>query len=58
MGRNALTIVIITTIVIMKIMVIMIICSVWYHLYNFENVKKNPWRSVTFSKVAVDACNK
>ena len=22
-------------------------CAIWYHLYNLENVKKHPWRSVT-----------
>ena len=27
-------------------------CVIWYHLYNFKNVKKYPWRSVTFIKVA------
>ena len=27
-------------------------CAIWYHLYNLKNMKKNPWRSVTFSKVA------
>ena len=21
----------------------------WYHLYNLKNVKKHPWKSVTFS---------
>ena len=26
-------------------------CAIWYHLHNSKNVK-NPWRSVTFSKVA------
>ena len=26
-------------------------CAIWYHLYNLKNVKKNPWRSVTFSNV-------
>ena len=25
---------------------------IWYHLYNFKNVKKYPWRSATFIKVA------
>ena len=27
-------------------------CTIWYHLHNLKNVKKNPWRNVTFSKVA------
>ena len=27
-------------------------CAIWYHLYNLKSVKKKPWRSVTFSKVA------
>ena len=22
-------------------------CAIWYHLYNFKNVKKKTWRSVT-----------
>ena len=26
-------------------------CAIWYHLHNLKNVKKNPWRSVTVSKV-------
>ena len=26
--------------------------SIWYHLYDFKNVIKHPWKSVTFSKVA------
>ena len=29
------------------------LCAIWYHLYNLKNVKKHPWRSVAFSKVAV-----
>ena len=24
-------------------------CTIWYHLCNLKNVKKHPWRSVTFS---------
>ena len=34
-------------------------CSIWYHLYNLKNVKNthDPWRSVTFSKVAVTKSN-
>ena len=28
-------------------------CAIWYHLYNLKNVKKNPWRSVTFTKVTL-----
>ena len=28
-------------------------CAIWYHLCNLKNLKKHPWRSVTFSsKVA------
>ena len=26
-------------------------CAIWYHLYNFKNVKNTQWRSVNFSKV-------
>ena len=28
------------------------LCTIWYHLYNFKKCEKHPWRSVTFSKVA------
>ena len=28
------------------------LCAIWYHLYNFKNMKNPPWRSVTFSKIA------
>ena len=28
------------------------LCAIWYYLYNLKNVKKHPWRSVTFSKVS------
>ena len=35
----------------LKIRVHEMLCAIWYHLYNLENVK-NPWRKVTFSKVA------
>ena len=27
-------------------------CAIWYHLHSLKNVRKHPWRSVTFSKVA------
>ena len=27
--------------------------AIWYHLYNFKKCEKHPWRSATFSKVAV-----
>ena len=28
------------------------LCAIWYHLRNLKNVsEKQPWRSVTFSKV-------
>ena len=30
----------------------MMLCAIWYHLYNFKKREKHPWRSVTFSKVA------
>ena len=29
------------------------LCAILYHFYNSKNVKKQPWRSVNFSKVAV-----
>ena len=32
-------------------------CAIWYHLYNLKNEKKQPWRSVNFSKVTGSACN-
>ena len=28
------------------------LCTIWCHLYNLHNVKKNLWRSATFSKIA------
>ena len=28
------------------------LCPISYHLYNLKNVKKTPWRSVSFDKVA------
>ena len=28
---------------------IVMLCAISYHLCNFKNVKKHPWRSVTFS---------
>ena len=31
--------------------VFVMLCAIWYHLHNSKNVKKNPWTSVTFSKV-------
>ena len=31
---------------------ILMFCAIQYHLYNFKKLKKKPWRSVTFSKVA------
>ena len=31
--------------------VFVMLCTIWYHLHNSKNVKKNPWTSVTFSKV-------
>ena len=27
-------------------------CAIWYHLYNLNNVKKHPWRSVNFRGVS------
>ena len=27
-------------------------CAIWYHLCSYKNVKKQSWKSVTFSKVA------
>ena len=28
-------------------------CAIWYHLHNLEKREQHPWRSVTFSKVAL-----
>ena len=28
------------------------LCAIWYHLHNIKNMRKHPWKSVTFSKVA------
>ena len=30
---------------------IVMLCAIWYHLYNFRKREKHPWRSVTFRKV-------
>ena len=35
-----------------KLNVNMVLCEIWYHLYNLKNGKKT-WSSVTFSKGAV-----
>ena len=34
-----------------------ILCAIWYHLYNLKQREKHPWRSDTFSKVQAEACN-
>ena len=33
------------------------LCAIWYQLHNFKKVKKNPWRSITFSEVALKITN-
>ena len=32
-------------------------CAIWCHWFNFKNVEKQPWRSVTLVKLQVKASN-
>ena len=29
----------------------MVVCTIWYHLYNLSKHEKHSWRSITFIKV-------
>ena len=31
--------------------VFVMLCAIWYHLYNLKNVQKHTWKSFSFSKV-------